>query len=121
MCCFTSNFPRCLTHHCCYSLTQPPLSRRADSRDRPGSVRSSIHADKDPKKKDKPSAKKKVYELKKNKNKKLHAYPSRLKTIHSGTVGVALCRPNCHVYPYKIEACFRTFPKFKLIMPHTFT
>ena len=25
------------------------------------------------------------------------------------TVGVTLCRRNCHVDPYKIEACFRTF------------
>ena len=34
---------------------------------------------------------------------------------------MALCRRNCHVDPYTIEACFRTFPKLKLIMPHSFT
>ncbi|XP_067653713.1 leucine-rich repeat-containing protein 71-like isoform X5 [Haliotis asinina] len=36
----------------------PPPSRRADSKDRPGSVRSSSHTDKDKSKRDKPSAKK---------------------------------------------------------------
>ncbi|XP_053379188.1 leucine-rich repeat-containing protein 71-like isoform X22 [Mercenaria mercenaria] len=35
----------------------PPLSRRADSKDRPGSVRSSTHQDKGGKKNEKPSAK----------------------------------------------------------------
>ena len=28
-----------------------------------------------------------------------------------------MCRRNFHVDPYKIEPCFRTFPKFKQIMP----
>ncbi|XP_048251242.1 leucine-rich repeat-containing protein 71-like isoform X4 [Haliotis rufescens] len=36
----------------------PPPSRRAESKDRPGSVRSSSHTDKDKSKRDKPSAKK---------------------------------------------------------------
>ena len=39
----------------------------------------------------------------------------------SGTVGVTLCRRNCHVNPNKIETCFRAFPKFKLInAPHLY-
>ena len=37
------------------------------------------------------------------------------------TISVTLCRRNCHVYPYMIGPCFRTFPKFKLIMPFTFS
>ena len=45
---------------------------------------------------------------------KLLALPGGIKKlILSGTVGVTLCRRNCHVDPHKIETCFRTFPKFK--------
>ena len=43
------------------------------------------------------------------------------KLILSGTVGVTLCKRNCHVNPHKIETCFRAFPKFKLInAPHLY-
>ena len=40
-------------------------------------------------------------------------------TFRNGRGGTL--QTNCHVDPYKIEACFRTFPKFKLIMPHIST
>ena len=47
---------------------------------------------------------------------KLLALPGGTKKLTlSGTVRVTLCRRNCHVDPYKIETCFRAFPKFKLI------
>ena len=36
------------------------------------------------------------------------------------TVGVALCRRNCHVNPYKIEAYFRMLSTLKQTMTHTF-
>ena len=46
------------------------------------------------------------------------SFHSSLLTL-SGTVGVTLCRRNCHVDPHKIETCFRTFPKLKLTnAPH---
>ena len=41
---------------------------------------------------------------------------SEAKLKLSGTVGSTLCRRISHIDPYKIETCFRTFPKFKLIM-----
>ena len=50
---------------------------------------------------------------------KLLALPGGIKLTFSGTVGVTLCRRNCHVDPHKIDTCFRTFPKFKLTnAPH---
>ena len=48
------------------------------------------------------------------------SYVKNLYIHYSGTVGVALCRRNCHVEPCKIEDCFRTLLKFKLIKPHIF-